>query len=108
MAEVPEEPREEQGREFASNEPARLPEAAASQLPDVETDAELAEAEETIHHHAGPDTGEETEEEAGEEAAAELRLMFALRLPIRASGNGPRKICGRWATKPCSSSWPGN
>ena len=79
LAEVREEPREEQGREFASNEPARLPDATASLLPDVETDAELAEAEETIHHHTGPDTGDETEEDAGEEAAAELRLMFALR-----------------------------
>lgn len=70
---------EENHREFASNEPARLPEASDEQIDNaVETAEELEAAAATLHHHA-VETGDETEEEAGDEAAAVLRWMFALR-----------------------------
>jgi hypothetical protein len=75
----PERPLDSDPRPLASNEPARLPDAASQTSPEAETEAELAQAESVVRHHKGADTGDETEEDASDEAAAELRLMFALR-----------------------------
>ena len=73
-------PADDDRRELASNEPARLPEPSTDQADAaVETDEELEAAAMTLHQHSGPPSGDETEEEAGDEAAAVLRWMFALR-----------------------------